>query len=191
MSPRYPGSLGSLFSSQGSWEYLRHVSLGPSLFPGKGVISEACLGRGIPGPPCISALGVSDLQHFGKRRDSSELSFLLEGLGYLSLLRAPCLWSHFFPGWGLSPGGGRACVGHEKVSSGGVSTWDFSGRGDCVSPMGFPGGCVCPWEGGGCVSSGYLSREGGRVSLVCWGVGSGRGVLGAIRCPHWGRVSLG
>lgn len=55
----YPGSLGSLFSSQGSWEYLRHVSLGPSLFPGKGAISEACLGRDIPDPPCISPLGVS------------------------------------------------------------------------------------------------------------------------------------
>lgn len=66
MGPPYPGSLGSLFSSQDSWESLRHASLGPSLFPGKGVISEACLGRGVPGPPSFSALGVSDLQHFGK-----------------------------------------------------------------------------------------------------------------------------
>lgn len=30
-----PGSLGSLFASQGSWEYLRQVSLGQALFPGK------------------------------------------------------------------------------------------------------------------------------------------------------------
>lgn len=67
----YPGSLGSLFSSQDSWEHLRHVSLGPPLFPGKGVISEACRGRGVPGPPCTSALGVSDLQHFGARLDNS------------------------------------------------------------------------------------------------------------------------
>lgn len=53
------------------------------------------------------------------------------------------------------------------------------------------------WEGGLCLARGvprrvclpvgrrglcllrYLSGEGGRVSLVCWGVGSGRGVLGA------------
>lgn len=68
---------------------------------------------------------------------------------------------------------------------------DFSGRGDCVSPMGFPGGCVCPWGEGDCVSSGYLSGEGGRVSLVCWGVGFGEGGFGLIGCPHWGRVSLG
>lgn len=56
-----PRLSGSLFSSQGSWEYLRHVSLGPSLFPGKGEISEACLGRDVSNLPCISALGVSDL----------------------------------------------------------------------------------------------------------------------------------
>lgn len=41
-------------------------------------------GKGCPGPPCTSALGVSDLQHFGERLDSSELSFLLGGLGDLS-----------------------------------------------------------------------------------------------------------
>lgn len=33
---QYPGSLGSLFSSQGSWEDLQRVRLRPSLFPRKG-----------------------------------------------------------------------------------------------------------------------------------------------------------
>lgn len=77
----YPGSLGSLFSSQDSWEYLRRVSRGPPPFPGKGVISEACRGRDVPGPPCTSALGVSDLQHFGARLDNPELSFSPRGSG--------------------------------------------------------------------------------------------------------------
>lgn len=80
----YPGSLGSLFSSQDSWEDLRHVSLGPPLFPGKGVISEACPGRDVLALPAPLLWGVSDLQHFGERPDSSELSFLLGGLGDLS-----------------------------------------------------------------------------------------------------------
>lgn len=142
----YPGSLGSLFSSQDSWEYLRHVSLGPPLFPGKGVISEARPGRDVPGPPCTSALGVSDLQHFGARLDNSELSFLLGGLGYLSLLRGPCPWSHFFPGWGLSPGGGRARVGHEKVSSGASLRGTSLGGGTVSRPWGSQAGVTAPGE---------------------------------------------
>lgn len=56
---------------------------------------------------------------------------------------------------------------------------------------GVSGRCVCPWGGGDCVSSGYLSGEGGRVSLVCWGVGIREGGFGRVGCPHWGRVSLG
>lgn len=54
---------------------------------------------------------------------------------------------------------------------------------------GVPGGYVCPWGGGDCVSSGYLSGEGGRVSLVCGGGRSGRGVLGASGA-HFGVVFL-
>lgn len=60
----YPGSLGSLFSSQDSWEDLRHVSLGPHPFPGKGVISEACPGRDVlalPAPLLWGSLTCSTL----------------------------------------------------------------------------------------------------------------------------------
>lgn len=191
MSPPYPGSLGSLFSSQGSWESLRHVSLGPSLFPGKRVISEACLGRDVPGPPCISALGVSDLQHFGKRPDSSELSFLLGALGYLSLLRTPLPAAS---GAISSPGGGCLLVvgglalAMRKSLQGRLYAgllWDgglFLARGVprrvCL-PVGRRGLCLLrfsEWGGGPCLS---------RVL----GGGVGRGVLGTSGA-HTGVVFL-
>lgn len=91
---------------------------------------EACPGGDVPGPPCISALGVSDQQHFGKRPDSSELSFL-PGALYASHLRGLPL-EPFLPGWGLCPGGGRACIGPEKVSSEYLHR-DFSGKGRVFS----------------------------------------------------------
>lgn len=59
-----------------------------SLFPGKGAIAEACLGRGASGPSRTSG-GVSDLQHLGMRLGSSELSFLLGALGYLFSSEGP------------------------------------------------------------------------------------------------------
>lgn len=37
------------------------LGLGHLSSPGRGVITEACLGRDVSGPPCISALGVSGL----------------------------------------------------------------------------------------------------------------------------------
>lgn len=59
------GSLGSLFASQGSWEYLRQVSLGPPLFPGK--LSPKLPGRDVSGPPSpaphLSGGSVPALQH--------------------------------------------------------------------------------------------------------------------------------
>lgn len=51
---------------------------------------------------------------------------------------------------------------------------------------GVSGRCVCPWGGGDCVSSGYLSGEGGRVSLVCWGGGDQGGGFWARRVPTLG-----
>ena len=47
--PRVPGRTYSVLG-------LGHLSS-----PGRGVITEACLGRDVSGPPCISALGVSGL----------------------------------------------------------------------------------------------------------------------------------
>lgn len=138
-------------------------------------------------PPCTSALGVSDLQHFGERLDSSELSFLRGGLGYLSLLRAPCLWSHFFPWWGLSPGGGRARVGHEKVSSGASPRGTSLGGGTVSRPWGSQAGVSARGEGE-TVSPPVIGVGRGAVSLSCvggWG-GGGSGASGV----HTGVVFL-
>lgn len=88
MSPSLLRLLGSLFFSQGSWEHLRQVSLGPTLFPGKGAISETPEKGCFWPSPHLSHGGVSALQHFGMRLGISELSFLLGALGYLSFPRA-------------------------------------------------------------------------------------------------------
>lgn len=124
--------------------------------------------------PCPAALG--------RRLSVSELSFRLEVLGHHSLLRA-APWSHFFPGLGLSAVLGGIVLTTRKSPSG-ASPCETSLGGRAVSPMGVPGRVCLPMGRGDCVSSGYLSGEGGRVSLVS-GRGVGRGVW-ARRVPTSG-----
>lgn len=190
MSPPYPGSLGSLFSSQGSWEYLRHVSLGPSLFPGKGAISEACLGRDVSGPPCISSLGMSlTCSTFGMRQDSSELSFLLEALGYLSSEDpAPGAISSLDVGYLLVSG--RLMLAQRKSLRGRLHAGLLWEGGTVSRPWGSRAGCLPVGRGRLCLLG--LSEWGGGPCLSrVLGGGVRGGGFWARRCPHWGRVSLG
>lgn len=160
--------------SQGRERSLKHVGEGMSL--------------ALPAP---LLWGSSDLQHFGARPDNSELSFSPRGSGVpLSSEGAPCLWSRFFPGWGLSPGGGRARVGHEKVSSGASLRGTSLGGGTVSRPRGSPAGVTAPGEEE--AASPPLSEWGGGPCLSrVLGGGVGEGGLGRVRRPHWGRVSLG
>lgn len=80
------------------------------------------------------------------RLGSSKLSFLLGALGYLYLLRAQPL-EPFLPWTGAVSWCWVGLCWPRESLLGGVSTWDFSGRGDCVSPMGFPGGVSARGEG--------------------------------------------
>lgn len=132
----------------------------------------------------LSSGGVSDLQHFGMRLGSSELSFLLKALGYLSP-EDPASGAISSLGVGYLLVLGKLMLAMRKSLRGRLHAGLLWEGGLCLA-HGVPGRVCLPWGEGDCVSSGYLSGEGGRVSLVCWGVGFGEGGVGARRVPTLG-----